>query len=259
VKDLFLLPESVLKARFVEKLAEAVNEPERVAESYVVTPALVGAFDKGLTMVGRALAEKRSVAAFVHGSFGSGKSHFMAMLHFLSTGEEHAWRHAELHPLRAKHAFAGKAKVLTLVFHMVGHASLVEAIAKRYLAMVRERHPGAPVPPVFADEALFADARRLLETVGDEKFFAPLNSTAGAAGTAGGSLGSWGALDAEGIWDRRRFERAIGSSDPVAVVGQPGARPRGWATRARALRARPVCSGRRDRPNADLHAPPAAC
>lgn len=210
VKDLFLLPESVLKARFVEKLAEAVNEPERVAESYVVTPALAGAFDKGLTMVGRALAEKRSVAAFVHGSFGSGKSHFMAMLHFLSTGEEHAWRHPELHALRAKHAFAGKAKVLTLVFHMVGHTSLVEAIAKRYLAFVRDKHPGAPVPPVFADEALFEDARRMLDTVGEEKFFAPLN-----AESASGSLGSWGALDAEGRWDRRRFERTIGSSDPA--------------------------------------------
>jgi hypothetical protein len=211
LKELFLLPESVLRARFVEKLSEAVNEPERVAESYVVTPALVGAFDKGLSMVGQALASKRSVAGFVHGSFGSGKSHFMAMLHFLATGEEHAWRHPELHALRAKHAFVGKAKVLALVFHMVGHTSLAEAIAKRYLAVVRERHPDAPVPPVFADEALFEDARRLLGVLGEERFFAPLNE--GAAGTA--SLGSWGALDAEGTWDRRRFERAVASSDPA--------------------------------------------
>ncbi len=220
VKDLFDLPTSVLKARFVEKLAEAVNEPERVAESYVVTPALVGAFDKGLAMVGRAVAERKSVAAFVHGSFGSGKSHFMAMLHFLVTGEEHAWRHAELHPLRSKHAFAGKRKVLPLVFHMVGHASLSEAVAKRYLAVLREKHPQASIPPVFADEALFDDARRLLATLGDDKFFAPLNALTEGAGEAvsgasgGGSLGDWGAIGAEARWDRPRFERAASSSVP---------------------------------------------
>jgi hypothetical protein len=241
LKELFLLPKSVLRARFVEELSEAVNEPERVGESYVVTPALVAAFDKGLSMVGQALASKRSVAGFVHGSFGSGKSHFMAMLHFLATGEEHAWRHPELHALRAKHAFVGKAKVLTLVFHMVGHASLAEAIAKRYLAVVRERHPDAPVPPVFADEALFEDARRLPGVLGDERFFAPLNE--GAAGTA--SLGRWGALDAEGTWDRGRFERAAASSDPAeraelfgALVRThpPGPRPQAGG---RAGRARP--------------------
>jgi hypothetical protein len=218
VKDLFDLPTSVLKARFVEKLAEAVNEPERVAESYVVTPALVGAFDKGLAMVGRAVAERKSVAAFVHGSFGSGKSHFMAMLHFLVTGEEHAWRHALLHPLRTKHAFAGKRKVLPLVFHMVGHASLAEAVAKRYLAVLRERHPGASVPPVFADEALFEDARRLLETLGDEKFFAPLNALlgegTGPGASSGGSLGDWGAIGTEARWDRARLSRAASSPLP---------------------------------------------
>ncbi len=124
VKDLFVLPESVLKASFVEKLSEAVNEPEPVPESYVVTPGLAQAFDRGLTFMGRGLAEKRSIAAFVHGSFGSGKSHFMAMLHFLVTGNEHAWRIPELHGLRDKHPFCGKAKVLPLTFHMVGHASL---------------------------------------------------------------------------------------------------------------------------------------
>src|SRR5690349_17845205 len=121
VKDLFKLPESVHKIGFVEELARAVKQPKVTAETYVVTPALVAAFDKALELVGAALRDGRSRAAFLQGSFGSGKSHFMALLSLLLDGEEHAWRISELHILRDKHAFSGKAKLLQLRFHLIGH------------------------------------------------------------------------------------------------------------------------------------------
>src|ERR1700689_5059971 len=107
VKDLFDLPESVHKIGFVEELARAVKQPEITAETYVVTPAIVGAFDKALDLVAGALRDGRSRAAFLQGSFGSGKSHFMALVSLLLDGEENAWRIPELHDLRAKYDFAG--------------------------------------------------------------------------------------------------------------------------------------------------------
>ena len=73
VRDLLDLPETVRKGDFVEKLTEAVAEPARTAESFVVTPALAEAFDRALSLVGSALRDGRSQATYLHGSFGSGK------------------------------------------------------------------------------------------------------------------------------------------------------------------------------------------
>jgi hypothetical protein len=38
-------------------------------------------------LIGSALAERRSKASYLHGSFGSGKSHFMAVLRALLDGD----------------------------------------------------------------------------------------------------------------------------------------------------------------------------
>ena len=103
VKPLLDLPESIygIRSEFVEKLTEAVGRPKRTAETYVVTPPLVDAFEKAMKIVGSSLKDARSRAAFLHGSFGSGKSHFMALLSLLLDGNEDAWRIPELHDLRA--------------------------------------------------------------------------------------------------------------------------------------------------------------
>lgn len=114
VKELFDLPETVRKSDFVEKIVDAVAHAERTAETFVATPALTEALDRALALVGSALRDGRSQAAYLHGSFGSGKSHFMAMLSLLSSGHDAAWRKPELHALRDKHAFAGRAKLLEL-------------------------------------------------------------------------------------------------------------------------------------------------
>lgn len=105
VRDLFDLPAQVRKGDFFVKLSEGVEHPKETAETYVVTPALRDAFDRALALVGSALRDGRSQASYLHGSFGSGKSHFMALLSLLIEGSEEAWRVPELHDLRAKHAF----------------------------------------------------------------------------------------------------------------------------------------------------------
>lgn len=204
VRELFDIPEQIRKGDFVLKLAEGVANPRETAQSYVVTQGLARAFDQALGLVGSALRDGRSQAAYLHGSFGSGKSHFMAMLSLLLAGNEEAWRLPELHELRGKHGFVGTKNLLELQFHMIGQTSIEGAIFGGYLAHVRAKHPEAPLPGLFADEALFDNAEGLRAKLGDEAFFGPMNQ--GGRADAG-----WG--DLGGHWDRGRFAAAIKSPD----------------------------------------------
>ena len=206
VKDLFELPESIHRIQFVEQLSQAVTTPEATASKYVVTPALRDAFDRALAVVGKSLKDQRSQAGYLHGSFGSGKSHFMALLSLMLEGHEAVWRVPELHPLRERHAFAGKAKLLQLRFHLVGAPSLEHAIFPSYIAHVRAQHPGASVPALFADARLFEDARRVLEELGEEAFFAPMNASAEVDE-------AWGDRGGAELWTRARFEAAVASTE----------------------------------------------
>lgn len=208
VKPLFDLPERIHKGDFVLKLTEGLERAEETARTYVATPALADAFDTALGLIGGALADGRSRASYLHGSFGSGKSHFMAMLSLLLDGHEAAWRIPELHALRAKHAFVGERRLLKLHFHMVGRSSIEEAVFGGYVAFVRAHHPAATVPGLFADEQLFADARAMLDELGDAAFFAPMN-----ADVADG--GEWGELGSEARWDRERFEATATATEPA--------------------------------------------
>ncbi len=223
VKPLFELPDSIHQITFVEKLSEAVDHPTRTAGTYVVTPPIAECFDRALRVVGASLKDARSRAAYLHGSFGSGKSHFMAMLSLLLDGHEAAWRVPELHPLRAKHDFAGKKKLLQLHFHMVGFESIEEAIFRRYLTFSKTHHPAARVPGVFADEKLFNDAATLLDELGDDAFFAPMNNAANAPNAALATTSTptpistgdeWGEFAGHTTWDRNRFDHCVTSTEP---------------------------------------------
>lgn len=90
IRDLIDLPEQVHRGDFVLRLTEGVQDPAQTVGTYVVTPQLVEAFDNALGFIRSALQPPTSKAAYLHGSFGSGKSHFMAMLHLLLQGDERA-------------------------------------------------------------------------------------------------------------------------------------------------------------------------
>ena len=79
IKDLISIPEHVGKGDFVLCLAEGVTDPEGTVKHYQVTPQLVKCFDEALKLVKGAVEGTSSKAAYLHGSFGSGKSHFMAV------------------------------------------------------------------------------------------------------------------------------------------------------------------------------------
>ncbi len=83
ISELLDLPERVRKGDFVLNLAQGVTEPEKTLQRYVVTPQLVECFGDSLNLIKTAVDANNSKAAYLHGSFGSGKSHFMAVLHLI--------------------------------------------------------------------------------------------------------------------------------------------------------------------------------
>ena len=126
----------------------------RTLDEYVVTPALAEAFDTALGLVAEAMTSGVSRGAFLTGSFGSGKSHFMAVLYALLRHDPAARAKAELQPVIARHDEVLLDKnVLPLAFHLLGAESLEQALFDGYIRQISELHPGAPLPALHQSDA----------------------------------------------------------------------------------------------------------
>src|SRR6516165_10475198 len=90
LKDLIEIPEHVHRGDFVLRLAEGLTHAEVTVREYVVTPQLKQCFDDALSFIQSALEGHTSRACYLHGSFGSGKSHFMAVLDLILAGDRNA-------------------------------------------------------------------------------------------------------------------------------------------------------------------------
>lgn len=203
LSELIEIPERVQTNDFVLKLADGVSadNADATIRNYVVTPQLAIAFDRALGIIKGAMESRQSAACYLHGSFGSGKSHFMAVLNLLLAGNIRARAVVELAGCVTRHDgwMAGKS-FLMVPFHMIGANSLESAILGGYAEHVRRVHPGAPIPGFYLGEKLFADAGRLRAGMGDGAFLAALN--AGAEAAAG-----WGDLAA--AWSVASFDAAV--------------------------------------------------
>jgi hypothetical protein len=210
LKDLIDIPDHVQKGDFVLRLTEGVIRADETLRDYVVTPELTGCFDNALSFIRSALQTTTSKATYLHGSFGSGKSHFMAVLHLILQGNTRARAIPELAPVISKHNewILGK-KFLLVPYHMIGAPDMESGILGGYVDFVRRTHPDAPIPGVYLAEGLFRDAENLRRQMGDAHFFSALNE--GASTSSG-----WGEL-AEG-WDGDRFD--------AAIVADPGSEAR---------------------------------
>lgn len=210
IRDLIEIPERVQRGDFVLRLSEGVNRAEETLRDYVVTPELKECFDNALTFIRSALQTNTSKASYLHGSFGSGKSHFMAVLHLLLQGNTTARSIPELAPVITKHNewIAGK-KFLLVPYHMIGAHDMESGILGGYVEFVRRTHPQAPIPGVYLAEGLFRDAENLRTQMGDERFFTTLSE-----GMSNG--GGWG--DLETRWNAERFENAL--------IAEPGSEER---------------------------------
>ncbi len=201
IKDLIDLPERVHGGDFVLKLTEGVEHPAETLRPYVVTPELARNFDDALDFIKGAVQSNSSKAAYLHGSFGAGKSHFMAVLHLLLQQLAAARAKEGLEGVVARHSpwLEGK-RFLLVPYHMIGQASTEAAVLGGYVQRVLVLHPQAPIPAVYRAEGLFRDAAELRKTMGDAAFFERLTRSTGGEG-------GWGELEAE--WDAASFELAL--------------------------------------------------
>lgn len=203
LRELIAIPERVHQGDFVLKLSEGVSDAHaaETVTNYVVTDQLRRAFDEALGFIQRAAEERKSAACYLHGSFGSGKSHFMAVLNLLLAGNPLARAIPELAPVVNRHnAWTQQRRFLVVPFHMIGAESVENAVLGGYAEYVRRIHPEARVPGFYLGERLFEDARTQREHYGDEAFFAQLNHRSDAES-------EWG--DLEGAWDAESFEAAM--------------------------------------------------
>src|SRR5262249_27430324 len=197
----FGIPAEVHQGGFVLRVTEGVTRPADTLRTYVVTPQLVGCFDQALDLIRSALEANTSKGAYLHGSFGSGKSHFMAVLTLLLQHKAQAGSIPPLAPGVAKHnRWTEGRQCLGVPYHQIGGPNLGTAILGQYADYVRALHPQAPTPGFYRAESLFDDARRLCATMGDAAFFANLGSD-----RKEGS--GWGNIEAS--WDAERFEAAM--------------------------------------------------
>ncbi|AUX43654.1 uncharacterized protein SOCE26_051060 [Sorangium cellulosum] len=203
----FQIPEDVKTVDFVHQIdrTASTERNEAVLGAYVVTPSIARNLERALDNVRRGLGDRRSVFTWVHGSFGSGKSHFMNVLSLLLADDMAVYSvHPELQAHRKKFSpgVIGK-KLFRLHVQCIsrGATTLEEIVFGAAVEELSRLHPGAPAPALFESQKLFESARRLLDDLGDAKFFRAFPSNQGAA-----EAGEWGDI---GGWDRARFERVI--------------------------------------------------
>ena len=207
IRDLIHIQERVNKDDFVLKLTAGVADPGTTLGSYVVTKELVQNFDDALGFIRGAIDSNKSRGSYLHGSFGSGKSHFMAVLNLLLQGHHEARALPKLAPVVKKHDDWLKGKKFLMVpYHMIGAKTLEDRIFEGYVDWVKEHHPNAPIPPLFRSQAILENAAGLRDKMGDEAFFKALNQ-----GQQSGDA-RWGALT--GGWTAESYAEA--AEDPTS-------------------------------------------
>jgi hypothetical protein len=207
IKDLISIPEQVNKGDFVLNLVDGVLHPEQTAQSYVVTPQLADAFGNALTFLKSVFASPggKSKAAYLHGSFGTGKSHFMAILNLLLEHHPAVKYLPRLQPVVQSHAWAADKKFLLVPLHMLNRESMEEGILGGYAEFIRRKRPEAPLPAFYRSQEILSNAKDLRKSMGDEAFFSKLNSGSKKEGEEAGGWGAWGSQ-----WSAETFGHALG-------------------------------------------------
>ncbi|WP_422773845.1 phage resistance protein [Plantactinospora sp. WMMC1484] len=182
LRDVIDIPPSVGDGDFVVRAAEGAD-----LRRYIVTDQLRENFAEALRRIGHAVGTGRSQALFLHGSFGSGKSHFMAVLREVLQHNPAAREVRGLaEPVLAADGWLRGKRILTLTFHMLDARSVEQAVLEGYLNQITALHPDAPVPPVHRSDAMLDDAARLRDRMGEEAFFAALRDGGSPTHTGGG-------------------------------------------------------------------------
>lgn len=230
LRDVIDIKESLSTSDFVLRLSEATTPAgaEGALRDYVVTERLRDNFDEALGLIKAALDGHTSKAAYLHGSFGSGKSHFMAVLHALLSGSPAARSRADLDPVLSKHEWLGTdgKRFLLVPYHMLGAKALEQRVLGGYVTHVKKLHPDAPTPQVYRTDALFDTIRSLRERNGDRFIIdglAPSEATGGDEDDEWGEAFAWQpelldtALAAEEVHESGRALNLVSPSTPAEL------------------------------------------
>ncbi len=202
IRDLIHIPKEIYQGDFVLQLSSGIEQASTLAD-YVVTEQLCRQFVNALGFVQSGIEGGQSKAAFIHGSFGSGKSHFMAVLYRLLAGDPQAWQHDDLSGSIAKFSPLRQRKLLLLDFHMIDAVSMESAILGGYVKKVSKLHPEAPLPQVYKTDQLLNDASNLVQDeAGTRLVLDKLNSEVAQQDDG------WGEL-ASRAWDEPRLRQAL--------------------------------------------------
>ena len=227
LKDVFTIAEQQSQT-FVLKLESSVDEDHlrSTLESYVVTDDIAANLHSALGYVEAGLSTGENQGIYLSGSFGSGKSHFMAVLYAILAGEPLTREIADLQPFVAKHEKAVNANLLQLTFHFLDSRSIEDTVFRGYLRQVSELHPEATPPVLHSAEGLFTDAEEMRRAMGDEAFFARLNTTRSApsgqrqsaATTAAGiDISALGGAQQSSGWTSDTYDAARAPGAPEAT------------------------------------------
>lgn len=209
LRSIIHIPKEIHEGDFVVELSAGFDALDKLVDEYVVTEQLREAFTKSFGIIRNAVQADKSRAAYLHGSFGSGKSHFMAVLAAALDGKPVARNKSELQDLlRANDEWLDGRKFLMVPFHLVGAESLDAAVLGGYAKYVRDHHPDAAPPLVHPDDLMLKDAAKLRASVGDEKFLDLLDLPQEDS--------DWGGTNAERI--DRAFHAPPGDADRRDLV-----------------------------------------
>lgn len=174
---------------FVLQINRIGEASAQMVRDYVVTDDIATQFDEGLSLVSAAVnGPNRSKGAFVHGSFGSGKSHFMAMMHLVLTGDPAARSIPGLAGVVSKYQGLLSKNFLAVDYHLIGATSFDDALFSGYLKTIKSKHPDAPSPVLHRSDSLLKNADLHRTRMGDEMFFEPMLGLGGEASAGWGSF-----------------------------------------------------------------------
>ncbi|SMQ15904.1 hypothetical protein SAMN06272771_2242 [Streptomyces sp. Ag82_O1-12] len=223
LRDVIDIKEDVHAGDFKVELSGGFTETDARVAEYVVTEQLQGAFRSALGLVGAAVRSGNSHAAYLHGSFGAGKSHFLTVLHAVLNNSAAARSKPRLQEVIAEHDdWLRDSTFLMVPYHLVGSTDLDSAILGGYVHAVRSLEGNKPTPAVYRADSALADARRQREFLADDaKFVQWLGDGAAAVAPGGGALGADGddddldmldaddAAPAAGSWTSADLDRAF--------------------------------------------------
>lgn len=136
-------PEDIRAMGFVVKLRELdpdSEEVEQLARDYVVTPAVEKELPRILDDMKQVFDRGEEYGRFIHGSFGSGKSHFMTMLSLLVEGATPAWK--KFRPLLNAHRDAKVNKGAEAADHEAWLTNAGLLVVRIHMLSVRGKSTG---------------------------------------------------------------------------------------------------------------------